>query len=78
MEVPNLAQMAEGYYNLMKKGVGVANEEVEQLAALRMDQCNTCENNGRPTLVGGKCTLCGCLMSAKTRSLNAKCPLKKW
>jgi hypothetical protein len=74
----NLKDIANGYYNLLLKGVGVPNEQIEELAAKRLEHCDACETNGAPTILGGHCTLCGCLMSAKSRSINAKCPLGKW
>lgn len=75
---PNLLQIAEGYMNLLRKGMGVADKEVEQLAELRFKTCKECTTNGAPTLRGVKCTLCGCDMEAKTRSLTAKCIIGKW
>ncbi|MFN7703454.1 MAG: hypothetical protein ACK5OS_02440 [Chryseotalea sp.] len=76
MEVSNIV---EGYTALLLKKAGISNQEVEQLASLRLELCHSCKReNEQDTLVNGRCTLCGCVMAAKARALNAKCPVNKW
>jgi hypothetical protein len=49
-------------------------EEVERIAIHRMETCLDC-----PKLKDNKrCSLCGCFMPAKVRSIMSTCPLKKW
>jgi len=73
-----LTNIIEGYTNLLRGKLGVSNDEVEKLAELRLDVCNSCVVDGQPVLQQGRCTRCNCVMAAKTRSLTAKCPLRKW
>jgi hypothetical protein len=76
MEIINII---DGYKNLLLSKAGVTIQEVEQLAGLRLELCHSCKReNGQDTLVNGRCTLCGCVMAAKARALNAKCPDNKW
>jgi len=69
----SLKQIAEGYSNLIKKGVGVANKDIEDLAVERYTICLDCSKR-----VKNKCGECGCLLSAKVRSVKASCPKSKW
>lgn len=52
------------------------NEELEPLFKDRLSICKTCPKNR-----AGICTLCGCVLQAKTRSLEEECPYpngSKW
>lgn len=50
------------------------NKEVEKIAVQRILTCIEC-----PKFTSKKtCGICKCYMPAKTRSINATCPLKKW
>jgi hypothetical protein len=73
-----ITNIIEGYTNLLRSKAGISNAEVEQLAQLRLDACGKCVENDQLVLQEGRCTKCGCVMAAKTRSLTAKCPLRKW
>jgi hypothetical protein len=73
-----IKQIAEGYWNLLRKKTGYTNAEVEQLANLRLDHCGICQVNNQPGLVNGRCILCNCVMESKARAINAKCPVGKW
>ena len=63
-------QIVEGWSNYVFE-----NKEIEELAKLRLDVCLSCTHLNNHKL---RCKLCGCYMAAKTRSKNAKCPVKKW
>jgi hypothetical protein len=76
--LPNPKDIAEGYTNLARKKIGFAKPDIEQIAVLRENVCNTCTDGGNRVLVSGKCTKCGCVMEAKWRALNAKCIIGKW
>lgn len=59
-------------------------DDVEKVAALRMEICNSCEHidrEGSKCYVPGTqpcCGLCGCKLAWKTRSLSEKCDIDKW
>lgn len=69
-------EIGEGWINLAKKQLGIADTEVESLAANRLALCLTCKfyNSFTMTCGGG----CGCVIAAKTRSIESKCPLNVW
>lgn len=47
----------------------------DDLAKTRYDLCKACPELIQLTKT---CKKCGCFMSAKTKLLNATCPLNKW
>ncbi|MCP4482037.1 MAG: hypothetical protein GY817_04435 [bacterium] len=59
-------------------------EDVEQIASIRWSICQQCPQLDREgskcTLPGTQpcCSLCGCSMASKTRSLISSCPDGKW
>lgn len=75
----NRSKIAEGITNtIIKRG------DIEEVAARRMEICNTCDHIDRQ---GSKCTipgtapccgLCGCVLKFKTRSMSASCDDKRW
>lgn len=69
-----LKQIAQGYTNLIKKGLKISQQEVEELAADRWGTCLSCEHLSKAK----HCKLCGCYMPAKTRTISSKCPAGKW
>lgn len=46
-----------------------------EIAKLRMDVCKGCEYFIKLT---HQCKKCGCIMNAKTKLLDAECPMSKW
>ena len=76
--LPNPKDIAEGYINLARKKVGVANVNIEEIAAERERICIGCTDGRNQVLVEGKCTKCGCVMEAKWRARNANCIIGKW
>jgi hypothetical protein len=75
----NRKQILEGITNSIIK-----NEFVEEVSKLRIEICNACDEKdvvGNECVLPGSqpcCTLCGCSLSFKTRSLSTSCPAKKW
>ena len=75
----NRKQIVEGITNSIIK-----NEFVEEVSKLRIEICNECDEKdvvGNECALPGSqpcCTLCGCSLSFKTRSLSTSCPAKKW
>lgn len=67
----DLKNIIEGYKNLLNK-----DERVEKVSKVRMEICNDCDKNSRSLVP--YCKECGCVLSAKTRSMDSECPLKKW
>ena len=59
-------------------------EYVEKIAESRIKICETCneyDTKGSKCLVPGTqpcCTLCGCSMHWKSRSMSSECPAGKW
>jgi len=59
-------------------------EDVEHIAAIRWSICQQCpklDKIGNTCTIPGTgpcCSLCGCSMATKTRSLISACPDKKW
>jgi hypothetical protein len=75
----NRKQILEGITNSVIK-----NELVEHVSKLRMEICDVCDakdKTGVECVVPGSqpcCTMCGCSLGFKTRSLSSSCPAKKW
>lgn len=59
-------------------------KEVEEISRLRLDICNTCEyhssnkENYKSLRSDKHCTICGCPLVTKTKSLGTNCPIDKW
>ena len=68
-------EIFDGLANLTAEAIGMADEEVEKVAAERLAICHGCpfisENKKR-------CESCGCILAAKTRSMDSECPEEKW
>jgi len=75
----NMPAIYEGIRNRIFK-----KEDVEQIAAIRWNICRECnhlDKSGRKCTVPGTqpcCSLCGCSMASKIRSLISSCPDGKW
>jgi len=60
------------------------NEAVEEIAALRLSECEKCpsyDREGTECIVPGTapcCGECGCSLALKKRSLSSSCPIGKW
>ena len=65
----NLNSIVTGWFNWAKDQLGLLDEETKKLAESRLKICETCTN--RKT---NQCGLCGCMLTAKTKDPNAKCP----
>lgn len=76
----NLSSITEGYINLIKSGIGIADINIEKLATKRKMLCSICPNNSTQKIVSliSHCKICGCLLEAKTRVVEEKCPDNKW
>lgn len=75
----NFSSIMEGIINSI-----IANDDVEYISAERNDICKLCEHldvEGKDCLVSGSqpcCSMCGCSLYFKTRSLSSECPAGKW
>lgn len=75
----NKGKILEGVLNSVFK-----KEHVEQIAESRIAICNSCpdiDNEGKECLAPGTqpcCSLCGCSLQFKTRSMSSECPAGKW
>ena len=72
-------KIAEGILNSVFK-----KDDVEEIASYRLEICSTCphiDKIGSSCVVPGTspcCSLCGCCLSLKTRSLSSGCDDKRW
>jgi hypothetical protein len=75
----NMSTIYEGIKNRI-----FVKEDVEQIAAIRWSICQQCtyldKKGSKCTIPGTQpcCSLCGCSMASKTRSLISSCPDGKW
>ncbi len=57
---------------------------ISQVSKERLDICNKCpehssnKENYKTIRIDSHCVLCGCTLSAKTKSFSSECPLGKW
>ena len=78
-----LSQIWKERHKIMEgiKNTIVRDKFVEDVASLRIEECNKCESKGNECAVPGTapcCNECGCSLTFKTRSLSSECPLGKW
>ena len=78
-----LSQIWKERHKIMEgiKNTIVRDKFVEEISALRFEECNNCESKGDECVVPGTapcCNECGCSLAFKTRSLSSECPLGKW
>lgn len=75
----NKGKILEGILNSIFK-----KEHVEEIAMYRYEICTSCnyiDRTGATCAVPGTspcCSLCGCSLSLKTRSLSSECDDKRW
>lgn len=77
LEFKNISQ---GFINLVKSELGIANPDIEKLAIERLNICNTCSfRSNFPDIINrlSSCKSCGCNLVSKVRS-KSKCPKEKW
>jgi len=73
--ISKFPEIVNGWKNMI-----FPNDKVEALAYKRLEECISCDQNSTPKTVDFKsyCKNCGCLLAAKARSMESKCPLNKW
>lgn len=75
----NRKQILEGITNSL-----IRDEFVEDVAKARLEVCDICTEKdieGTECVMPGSkpcCSLCGCSLAFKTRSLSSACPANKW
>ena len=84
----NIRQIYNGWKNLTLHELGFDNPEVERIAKARAIICAECEHFGNEkkdcSVIANKilnppcCKICGCMITAKTRSKDTKCPKNFW
>jgi hypothetical protein len=67
--------IAEGWINLAREKIGIANPDVEILAKVRGEICLNCDDVSENEII---CGHCGCHVESKIRATHSKCPIKKW
>lgn len=67
-------EIVNGYKNLVKSKLGLSSEKDEEIFKARREICNECPK----VTPMDRCSMCGCPLAAKTRSLITNCPDSKW
>ena len=67
-------EIVNGYSNLVKSKLGASSKKDEEIFQARRKICNSCSHKTKMD----RCGLCGCPLSAKTRSLITNCPEGNW
>lgn len=65
----------EGWINLARQKIGIADEKVEVLAKVRGEICLACDDVSENEII---CGHCGCHVEAKIRAAHSKCPINRW
>lgn len=82
-----IAQILEGHANKALGKVGLLPEDTLKLSEIRFAHCLFCHLTPRPAPGVGNgpgmreekyCNACGCDMEAKTKVIDAKCPIERW
>ena len=86
-----IGHIIEGHLNKLLDKAGVLPEDTKQLSDLRFADCLLCDSLPHPSKPGQTgpglvnqqyCNKskggCGCDMLAKTKVINAKCPIGRW
>lgn len=68
-----IKEIAEGWYNEIRNQFGKLPPHLKDMADKRLKVCSTC-----PQRKENKCGLCGCFLTAKTKSADSKCPIDIW
>jgi hypothetical protein len=67
--VSKFEEIINGWKNLVFR-----DPRVEKEARLRAEVCSNCSFLNK----NNTCKICGCYIPAKVRSMQSKCPKKKW
>ncbi len=71
----SIKTIADGYYRLAQAALGILPEDIAEVAATRYATCLQCENMRHDI---GKCSICGCILKAKTKAMEEECPIGLW
>ncbi|MFN5170002.1 MAG: hypothetical protein ACK5DD_10265 [Cyclobacteriaceae bacterium] len=87
MNFKTVGQIMEGHFKKTIDKVGLLPEETKKLSEIRFAACTTCDTTPHPTVPSQNgpglrdnqyCRACGCDMQAKTKVIEAKCPIGRW
>lgn len=67
-------EIANGFKNILKSKLNLTTEEEEELFSTRKKVCDACHFNKNNLT----CSSCGCVLSAKVKSVKTECPEKYW
>lgn len=82
-----IGQIIEGHFNKHLDKVGLLSSDTKKLSELRFADCLLCDALPHTTKKGENgpglrdkkyCNACGCDMEAKTKVIDAKCPIGRW
>lgn len=78
-----IKQIVEGWKNHLFPSED-KKKTIEEISEERLAICKKCpehssiKKNYSSLRIDEHCTLCGCTLSAKTKSFSSECPLGKW
>jgi cytochrome c2 len=85
--IKTIGQIIEGHTNKALAKAGMLNDDMTKLSEARFADCLLCHLTPHPknaNLMGpglnesNRCKQCSCDMEAKTKVIDAKCPIGRW
>ena len=84
----SIKDIVKGWGNYIADEIGVLDKETQKLSVKRLSVCNKCllrsgvlcssHRMGKNIITGQQTHGCGCILVAKTKVIEAECPLSKW
>ena len=66
-------EISNGLKNQIRDSLDITSNSEKKIFNDRKDSCNECPHNDF-----GRCSLCGCILKIKQKSLLSDCPDKRW
>lgn len=76
-ELPSVITILKKVLNILKGWYYKLFNKKEDIAKNRLEICKYCDNRVSSAL-GDACSLCGCILDAKTRVKDEHCEVDKW
>lgn len=76
-EIPGVLTILKKVWNIIKGWYYKLFNKKQSIAEERLKICNQCDNRTKSAL-GDTCSLCGCVLDAKTRVKDEYCDIDKW
>jgi hypothetical protein len=68
-----IGNIVKGWFNVAREQLGVLPSDIKDMSESRLSVCNDCTKR-----LGFICGVCGCVLTAKTKVVNEKCPIGEW